>query len=384
MKGKLVKGTPMRKALVAVQFAVVIFVLTCTGMVYEQLQFLKQKNLGFDRDQILQLTFAGNEAIEKAPVLKEILLENPNILETSTCSFTPGLGGMIRRPISANGTAGQEPQFIYQGHIDYDYFSTMDIELLAGRNFSPDFPGDQQNSVIVNEAMIRNFGLEEPVIGEKIRWGDKNNPNFFTVIGVINDFHQSSLHSPIESQIFHFRPASTQLTVKMGDEVAKGIAHIKNSWATFFPDQPFEYRFLDEALQSHYIADHRRGRLFFSFSILTIFIAFLGLFGLASYLAKQRTKEMGIRKVFGASVVKMIVLMTKNFLWLVVLSALPAFVIAWYVIQKWLDNFAFQVNMNYLIFAIILLFTLLLTFVTTGFHAFRAAQINPAKTLKYE
>lgn len=384
LKGKLVKGAPIRKVLVAIQFAVVIFVLTCTGMIYNQLQFLKKKNLGFDQEQIIQLALSGTEAQEKAPVLQEALLKNPNIEKTTTCSFTPGLGGMTRRPISAEGKTGQEPQFTYLGYVDYDYFSTMNIEMISGRNFSPDFPGDQQNSVIINEAMVQKFGLQEPIIGEKIRWGDKNNPNYFTIIGLVKDFHQSSLHSPIESQIFHFRPASAQLTIKIGEDIPAGIAHIEQSWAALFPDLPFDFRFLDEALQSYYEADQRRGQIFLSFSMLTIFIAFLGLFGLASYQAKQRTKEIGIRKVFGASISDMILLMTKNFLILILIVALPAFVGAWYVIKQWLANFAFQSEMNYWLFALVLLFTLLLTFLTTGFHALRAAQLNPARTLKHE
>lgn len=384
LKGKLVKSTPVRKALVGIQFAVVIFVLVCTGMIYDQLNFIRNKDLGFRQEQVVRLTLSGAENMEQGPLLKELLLSDPNILKTSTSSFTPGLFGMARRPVSAKGTAGEEPQLCWSGNIDYDYLNTYEIELLKGRNFSSEFPGDRENSVLVNEAFVQNFGLEAPLLGAEVRWGDKGNPNFFTVIGVVKDFHQSSLHSPIESQVFRFRPESNLLSVQLGKDIQAGINHIEKTWASVFPNQPFEYQFLDDLFQQRYEADQRRGQIFFAFSILTIFIAFLGLFGLASYLAKQRTKEIGIRKVFGAPVWNLVLLLSKNFLVLVLVVALPTFVIAWYVVQQWLDNFAFQVELNYLIFAVALLFTLILTFLTTSFHAIQVSSLNPAKTLRYE
>lgn len=384
LKGKLAKGAGIRQGLVMVQFVVVLFVLTSTGMVYEQLQFLRKKDLGFSQVHLLQLNLMGQEEMDKVDVMKNALLSQPNIQAVTTCNFTPGIGGMIRRPVSADSQIDQEPQIAHVGYVDYDYFSTMDVKLLSGRNFSPDFPGDQQNSLIINEACIRNFGLEPPIIGQKIRWGSQGNPHFYQVIGVVKDFHQNSLHSPIESQLFSLRPTSPQLTIKVDQDLAKGIEQAKASWSTVFPDKPFNYQFLDELLATRYEADQRRGKIFFSFSILTIFIAFLGLFGLASYLARQRTKEIGIRKVFGAGFWNILVLMTRHFFLLVIVAALPAFAIAWYVVQKWLENFAFQVEMDYFLFGLVLVFTLLLTLLTTGFHAVRVSKINPAKTLKYE
>ncbi|GJM35544.1 MAG: ABC transporter permease [Saprospiraceae bacterium] len=382
MKGQLAKATPLRRMLVAVQFAVVIFVLTFTGMIYDQLQYLSKKDLGFDKKNIVELNLAGQEKLEKWPVLKEMLLQSPYISSAGTSSFTPG-DNMGRRPISANGTAGQEPQFVRWGVIDYDFLETMDIKFVEGRNFSWDFPGDLEQSVVINQRFAKEFGLTNPV-GEKIRLGGSGNPNFLIVIGVVEDFHQSSLHSPIESQLFFVGPASLNLSIKVQKDLSAGLDAISESWAVVFPDTPFEYHFLEDELQRSYEADQRRGKIFFSFSLLTIFIAFVGLFGLASYLSKQRTKEIGIRKVLGASIGEMVILLSKDFLWLVVLAAIPAFATAWYMIGQWLENFATQTSMNYLLYALVLLATLLLTFIVTGFHAFRAALVNPVESLKYE
>jgi putative ABC transport system permease protein len=201
------------------------------------------------------------------------------------------------------------------------------------------------------------------------------------VIGVVEDFHQSSLHHPIEPQMFILRSANN-LVVKIGEDVPAAMNHLEKTWAQLFPNTPFAYRFLDDQLQDGYEADKIRGRIFFSFSLLTIFIAFLGLFGLASYLARQRVREVGIRKVLGASRWDVVLLMTKDFILLVVIAAVPAFVTAWYIISQWLENFAARTDTNFLLFGLILLFTLLLTFITTGLHALKAAQLNPVETLK--
>lgn len=382
MKGTLIKGAPLRKGLVTVQFFVVIFVLTCTGMIYDQLQYLRQKDLGFDKEHIIMLTLPEQDKAQKWEVLKGILLQSPYIVSSGMSSFTPGTGDMRRGPISAEGSHGQEQKFAHIGRIDDDFLETMNIGVVAGRNFSEDFPGDSSQAVIVNETLVRNFSMDDP-IGKKIRFGSKDNPNFFQVIGVIKDFHQSSLHHPIEPQMFLLEPSS-KLAIRIGEDLPAGMGHIEKSWAQVFPNTPFSYHFLDVELQDAYEADQIRGKIFFLLSLLTIFISFLGLFGLASYLARQRIKEIGIRKVFGASLRNLIVLMTQDFLLRVVISALPAFMIAWFIVSQWLENFAFRTGMNYLLFGLVLLITLLLTFLTTGLHALRSAQLNPAKTLKHE
>lgn len=382
MKGHKAKGVPLRRALVAVQFAVVLFVLVCTGLIYQQLQFMRGKDLGFDQDQLLQLGLEGAEAIDKYPVLREQLLQHPNISGVARSSFMPGLGQMGRRPISGEGNAGTEAQFVRFGRIDDDFFSTMGIDIVAGRGFSPAFPADDTTAVIVNQAFCRNFGIENP-IGARIRLGDSGNPNYETIVGVVEDFHQASLHEPIESQLF-FRASGLQIGIKLSGGVSEAISHIQDQWMALFPEVPFSFRFLNEGLAELYEADQIRGRIFFSLSLMTLFIAFLGLFGLASYVSHQRNKELAIRKIVGAKWTDLVRLLTSDFLSLVLLAAVPAFAAAWWLIKNWLADFAYQVSIHYGLFAVVLIFTLLFVWVVTGWHAIRAANLNPAQALKNE
>lgn len=380
MKGQKSRGVPVRRALVAVQFMVVLFVLICTGLVYQQLQFMRAKDLGFDRDQLLQFGLEGSDAVGKYTVLREQLLQHPGISSVSQSSFMPGMSQMPRRPISAEGSAGPEPQFVHFGRIDDDFFATMGIKLVAGRNYSPEFPADDTTAVIVNEAFCRNFGIEDP-IGARIRMGDSGNPNYETIVGVVEDFHQSSLHDPIASQLF-FRATGLQVGVKLSGDVPEAIAYMQDKWSGLFPETPFSFQFLNEGLDQLYEADQIRGRIFFSLSIMTLFIAFLGLFGLASFVASQRDKELAIRKIVGAKWTDLVSLLTRDFLLLVLLAAIPAFIGAWFLIKNWLADFAYQVPINYGLFLIVLLFTLLFVLLITGLHAVRAASLSPAEALK--
>lgn len=382
MKGQKSRGVPLRRALVAVQFAVVLFVLVCTGMIYQQLQFMRGKDLGFDRDQLLQFGLEGTESTDKYTVLREQLLQHPNIHAVSRSSFMPGMGQMGRRPISAEGTAGLEPQFVSFGQVDDNFFPTMGIELIAGRGYSTEFPADDTTAVIVNQAFCRNFGIEDP-IGARIRFGDSGNPNFETIVGVIEDFHQSSLHDPIESQLF-FRSAGLQVGVKISGNLPEALDYMRDQWATLYPETPFAFQFINEGLEQLYETDQIRGRIFLGLSLMTLFIAFLGLFGLASYVSSQRDKELAVRKIVGAKWTDLVSLLTRDFLWLVLLASFPAFIGAWFLIRNWLEDFAYQVPMSYGLFFLVLLGTLLFVLVVTGLHAVRAAGLNPAQALKNE
>jgi len=382
IKGKTTKKVPLRKVLVSIQLSAVIFILTSTGMIYQQLQFLRNKDLGFDKEHVINFTIPNEDNLaSKYASLKNSLLQNPDILGVGTSSFTPGNSGMFRRPIAIDGSPNQEQQFVYSGYIDEDFFEIMDIDMSLGRSFSSNSPGDSSN-ILVNEALVRAFELKEP-IGDKLRLGGKGNPNFYTIIGVVKDFHQSSLYTPIESQIFILQQPE-QVYAKIGKDIPKSLQYIEQSWAKVFPNESFTFSFIEDEIQDGYMSDQIRGKVFFLLAVFTIFIAFLGLFGLASYLATQRIKEIGIRKVLGASVNNLVFLITRDFIILTLLAALPAFALAWYTIDQWLVNFAFRIDINYTLFGLSLVFTLLLTFATTGLHAWRAARVNPLKNLRYE
>ncbi len=382
MKDNTAKNAPLRKMLISIQLAVVIFVLTSTGMIYDQLQYLRKMDLGFDKEHVINITVPSqDENKDRYQVVKNTLLQNSKILAAGTPDFTPGTDDMGRRPIAVDGSPGQEQKFVYSGAFDYDFLPTMNIQILSGRNFSPHFPGDT-SSIIVNQALVRAFGLTEP-LGDKVRFGGKGNPKFFVIVGVVKDFNQSSLYTPIEPQMYVLK-ASNKLFIKIASDIPSSLEYIEESWSKVFPDSPFAYRFIEDELQDGYRGDQIRGKVFLLLTLLTIFIAFLGLFGLASYLATQRLKEIGIRKILGASLKDTVFLITGDFLLLALIAAIPAFILSWYIVSRWLENFAFRTDMNYSMFALSLVFTLLLTFVTTGLHAWRAALVNPLKNIRYE
>jgi putative ABC transport system permease protein len=381
MKGQVKRSVPLRRYLLGFQFAVVVFVLIGTGMIDRQLRFLQNKDLGFDRDYVLRLNVPGNQASDKLEVLKAALLGNPNILSIASCDFIPGVGGMINGPVSAEGS---EAQFIRRARIDYDYLETMGIELVDGRNFSRDLTTDAEENVLINRTFVQRFELGDQAIGARIRFGDRQNPKYYQVIGIVEDFNQSSLYNAIEPQLFRLAPTLNNLLVKVAGDPSAALRHIERSWAEIFPDQPFQYHFLNDLLADQYREEQRRGNLFLFFSGITIFIAFVSLYGLASYLIRQRNREVGIRKVFGAGMGNIVLLLTRDFLWLVTLAALPGLFAAWYVSNRWLENFAFRVSVSYLLIGLILLSVFLLTFLTVGGHAVRAARMNPKDILKWE
>jgi putative ABC transport system permease protein len=381
MKGKLSKRAPLRKVLVSIQFAVVLFVLCCAGIIHQQLQFLRQQDLGFEQEQVIRLNLNSPEWFPQYKALKEILLQQPEILAVGSGDFIPGTNSMARRPISANGTAGPEPQFVRYGAMDYQYAEALGLELASGRSFSREHPVDLENSIIINEAFVKQFGLEEPVVGQAIRYGDKGNPNFMQIIGVFKDFHHSTLHTPIEPQSFTLSSAP-QVVVKVGPDLPTALKQIEVSWREVMPNTPFAFQFLSDELQQGYEEDQVRGKMFTAFSVFTLIICFLGLFGLAAYLAGQRVQEIGIRKVLGARVQDLLLLLTREFVWLVLLAAPPAFLLAWYVSQQWLETFAFHVGINAILYLGVLLSILLLTFCVTGLQAIRAARLNPVEALR--
>ncbi|MEL6676316.1 MAG: ABC transporter permease [Bacteroidota bacterium] len=386
LKGHIRQGkgrTFTRKALVGLQFAVVIFVLVCTTMVFRQLSFIQQKNLGFDQEQMVRLNLPPGQRIHQIQAFHQVLRENPHVIHTTATNFVPGWGGLFRAPLAVETPEGYVQKFTRRGWVDTDFWESMDIPVVTGRNFSADYPTDSTQGVIINEALVQDFNLQEP-LGTIIRLGDQGNPNFLRVVGVVRDFHQQSLHSPIEPQVTLLGDRDLPLMLVKIDELEAGLAHIQRSWQEVFPTEPFAYQFVDELMQEMYETDQRRGEIFLSFSVLTLFICFLGLFGLASYLSVQRIKEIGIRKILGASVWGLVQLLSKEYIWLVLLAALPAMALAQYTLQRWLENFAFQTDMHYGLFGLVLLFVLVFTFAVAAFHALRTARLNPAVSLRDE
>lgn len=386
LKGTFARGGSshtLRKSLVVVQFVLSLFMLIGTGIIYDQMNYVRNKELGFDKEQMMTFGFTSRQQTEKWPVLREALLQNPNIASAATAGISPGNGSgkTIFNIEIAEGI--MEERGIDNYGVDFDFFPTMGIEIVEGRNFSREFSTDSTLAVLVNEAMVKRMDWEEP-IGKKVQFGSNDTLPVARVIGVVKDFHQRSLYNPIEPLMFRPRFNNRMGHVKITGNVPATIAFVEQQWAALFPETPLEYDFVDASFLALYEADQIRARIFTLFSIIMIVVACLGLLGLASFTAEQRTKEIGIRKIMGASVSNIIVMLTQNFVFLVLIAAIPAFIAAWFFMSRWLDTFSYHTSMNYILFLGAFLITVLITLGTTGYHAYRAAIGNPVEALRYE
>ncbi|MEM9821790.1 MAG: ABC transporter permease [Bacteroidota bacterium] len=390
LKGSLAKGSGnpgLRKALVMIQFMITLFMLAGTGVIYDQMNYLRNKDLGFDKEHVLTFHIESDEDLERYPALRQKLLQNPKITNVGTASVTPGDGTGKNLMNIENASGVMEQKGVDGYRVDFDFFNTLGAEIITGRPFDPKFGTDSTAAIYVNESMVERMGWTDP-IGKKLQMGTADTLPIHRVIAVVKDFHQQSLYEPIAALIFQpsFNNRVTHIRLNPGNnsELAELIAYVEQSWQTIFPNQPFEYEFVDSAFMENYQSDQIRSRIFSFFSLLMIFIACLGLIGLASFTAEQRTKEIGIRKILGANTSQLIYLLTRNFMLLVALAAIPAFVASWYFMGQWLDTFHYHIRINYWLFALALFFTFALTFLMTGFHALRAAQGNPIDALRFE
>ncbi len=373
----------LRKVLVTIQFSISIFMLIGTMVIYGQMQFLRDKDLGFDKEQMLQINFRSNADQEKWRVFKNELDQNINIGGTSTSTSTPG-DGHPNRVYEIETEAGPMDNIAFGNYrVDYDYFPTLGIEIVEGRNFSLDFASDSSQAILVNEATVRRMNWTDP-IGKKINLARNDSVPFARVVGVVKDFHQQSLYDPIAPLLFIPRQNNRIALIKIKGDINATIDFIEAAWQKTYPTTAFEYIFLDEQYMENYESDKVRGKLFLGFSGMTILIACLGLLGLASYTAEQRAKEISIRKVLGANTQGLINLLIKDFVLLILIAAIPASVLSYFSMMGWLESFQFHITPGFTIFSTVLLGTLIVTVVTTGYHARKAAIANPAQKLRSE
>jgi len=336
---------------------------------------------GFDQKNVLSLDLNGQLA-RKYPVLKQALLENPNILYVTSTSNRVGEGsGKLLFNVETD--QGMSQRGINYSIVDHDFVETLGIEMAQGRDFQADMPADTLTGVIVNETFVKRMGWSDP-IGKKIEAGDENALRA-RVIGVMKDYHQTGMYNEIESLLLGYRTLNNIVYVKISDDnVEQALSHIESSWKEVFPDQPYSYTFLTERFNRQFETDEKRGLIFTLFTVLAILIACLGLFGLASYTVERRTREIGIRKVFGASERTIIKLVTTEFIILSVISIAVAFPIAYYFMSKWLENYVYRSNIGVSLFIIAGLLTLVITFITISYKAYQAAVTNPADSIKTE
>lgn len=386
LKGSLSKGSSnvnLRRTLVVIQFSISMIMLICTWIVYGQLNYLKSKDLGFDKSHVLTASAAIDRDISSAIIsFKNEVRKNPNVVSVGTSTGLPG-GGISFNLFSVETKDGFVDKGVDVYSADEDYLKTLGIKIAKGRNFTG--LTDTLHSILVNEKLAQEFGWGDNAIGKKIKFPGDTSGRYFEVIGVMKDFNQKSLYNAIAPLILVYRANNNQFELKLNSANIPGtIASIEQTWKNAFPDIPFQYTFLDQDFDSQYAADQKRGKIFTIFSILTIMITCLGLLGLIAFTTEQRQKEISIRKVLGANISQIIPLMTRNFVALVGLSCIIAFPVAGYFMSKWLKIFPYNTGLNVSPFILSALVVLLITLLTVIFHTVKAALTNPVNSLRSE
>jgi putative ABC transport system permease protein len=359
--------------------------IICTVVVFRQLQYMQQKSLGFDRDHIV--TMGNNDALsDRFESFRTELLANSNIKSIGRSSRIP-----TGRLLDAQGSAIEKGDTLAQVEVDikciaadYDFNKTYGVKILAGRDFDRSY-GLDTAGFLLNQAAVNALGIHanEDIIGKNFRYGGQKGK----IIGVFNDFHFESMHQKILPLVMYMprRPDYGRISIKVaGNNMTAAVAHIESVWKKFVPNTPFEYTFLDDNFDRLYRSENRQGSIFTLFSCIAIFIACLGLFGLSAFAISQRIKEIGIRKVIGASVTSIVTLLSKDFLKLVAIASLIAFPLAWYAMNSWLQDFAYRSNIPWWIFAAAGIIAVVIALVTISFQAIKAATANPVKSLRSE
>jgi putative ABC transport system permease protein len=394
LKGTFIKNPShgyFRKSLVIVQFSISIALIVFTVISWQQLNFVMNKDLGFNKEQVLGLRIPQHLRTTKLSALKNKLNSYPGILSTSSTTNQLGIAGRIPGGGFFLETNGQKPtntSLTQKIGIDTEYLSQMEITLKEGRNFSSAIKSDSTEGLIVNQTLVKNQGWKNP-IGKRVWYftDDNGNTKEAKVIGVVNDFHVMSLHKAIEPIVFFLIPPheSDNLYIKIqSGSIKESLAYIEKVYKEFDNYNPYEIYFLDQNYASQYQADSQKRNLFMLFASLAILIACLGLFGLAAFTVIQRTKEIGIRKVLGASIQNVVMLVIMEFIWLVIIAFLIAAPIAWWGVSEWLQDFAYQVEIHWWVYFVAGILAAAIALLTVGFQAIKAAMANPVKSLRAE
>jgi putative ABC transport system permease protein len=369
----------LRRSLVLSQFTISIIFIFCTIIISNQLSYMRNKKLGFDKEHVVNIPIYDKDALQRYKTIKNEFLKNPRILGVSASSYSP-------RKISwyqsywHEGLSENSYPMIRWISVDHDFIPTFGIEFVSGRNFSRDFPSDVKGAYILNESAVKEIGWDSP-LGKQFRIIEKG-----TVIGVVKDFHFRSLHQEIEPLVLYLCPEYFEcFSVRISPEsIPQALAFLKDKWQELVPNQLFQYSFLDEDFDSLYKAEMRLEKIFGIVASLAVFIACLGLFGLAAFTAEQRTKEIGVRKVLGASVTGIFILLSKEFVRWVLAANIIAWPLAYYAMSRWLQNFAFRTSIGLWIFLLAATVAFVVALLTVSYQAVKAAISNPVEALRYE
>jgi putative ABC transport system permease protein len=391
LKGKLnlgLKSGGIRSTLVVIQFSVSILMMIGTAIVFSQLDYVQNKKLGYDKDQIIMIEDAWLLG-DKLNAFKTEVLRDTRVVNGTIASFLPVGTTNNNNLWFKNQTAGEGDNFVMHNYrIDLDYLETLGMEIADGRNFSKDFPSDS-SAILLNEAAARQLGFETTV-GSYLSTYDGSMQEPISVkhkiVGVVKDFHFSTMRESIEPLIFTLDRRRGYISFKLEtDDVPNTVKFIEEKWMEIDATQPFAYRFLDDRYNEMYKAEQRIGRIFGVFAFLAIFIACLGLYGLAAFTAEQKNKEIGIRKVLGASISQIIMMLSKEFIKLISISFVLGSAIAYFTMREWLNEFVYRVDINNpKTFLVAGFLALAIAWLTMSFQSFRAARTNPVNALKDE
>jgi putative ABC transport system permease protein len=389
LKGSLKAGAAssrFRSILVVAQFVISISLIIGTAIILNQLNFMKNTSLGFDKEKVLVVQIMDQNIRQSLDSIKAELKRIPGVVNVSASSIVPG-EFPDTQPFVPEGFTEKQAQIMESINVDHDFIPTLGIEIVDGRNFSAEFKTDREEAAIINETAAKKFGWDNPV-GKTIKaptsipfeWGTRR------IIGVVKDFHLASLHKAIGPLYLNNGPGYlNSMVIKISPKNSgHTIDMLREKWRGIHPNRPFDYFFLGDSFDSQYDAEERLSDLVASFAILAIFVACLGLFGMASFAAEQRTKEIGIRKVLGASVPGVVALISKDFLKIVGIANIVAWPMAYFVMKRWLQGFAYRTSIELGVFILTGFLALAIALITVSYQAIRAALANPVDSLRYE
>ena len=373
-------GALFRKILVVIQFTLSIFLIIGTTVIYKQLNYMRSKKLGFDREHVIYIPLRGNTE-ESYELLKTEMKKDPVVVDVTGSWSWPAHFGSNTGGADWEGKDPDQGVLISVNLVDFDYTETMKIEMASGRSFSKSFSTDTSSAFLINEELQRIMDKETAVNERFEIWGREG-----TIIGVMKNFHFQSMHNDIEPLVLMIWPNSLQymlVRLQPGD-LKKNIERVKSIWEQWIPQYPFVYEFLDKAIDDMYETEQRIGTLVQIFAIMAVVIACLGLFGLASFTAEQRTKEIGIRKTLGASIYGIILMLSREYTKWIIVSAGIAWPVSFLLLSKWLQNYAFRTNLSWWIFIGSGIAALLMAVLTVSYQSIKAAVANPVEALRYE
>jgi len=384
LKGALAtnaQGFLLRKSLVIVQFGISMAMIFGTIVVYRQLQFMEHTNLGFNQQHVIAIPLNGPEIQKSSSVLKNRLLQSPLISAVSLTNGSIGEGLNNKSTFSFYTEGTENAVSAEYFHVDDDFLSVLHIQLKEGRNFSAGLDNDSIGAVLVNQAMIKHLGWKDRTSGLV-----EIDSNKVEITGIFDDFHLRSLHNQIEPLILVLKKEkANKLLIRIsGQNIAESLNYVRKTFEQVNSGSEFEYTFLDQTFDQQYRSDERKGNLFLSFSTIAIILACMGLFGLATFTAQQRTKEIGVRKVLGASITSVVTLLSAEFLKLVLIAILIASPIGWYAMNTWLQTFAYKIDIEWWIFVLAGSLSIIIALLTVSFQSIKAALMNPIKSLRTE